>query len=1552
MNINNLEKGLTSRYVIKKVLGEYRPWQGFSVTDSLNERNYLLFTLQLPPNTTISLEDLRMRDHLFSQDSGILQPLLSLQENDGGVTFLLPFSEPVPLTKALPSMKPKKSIQLLKQLTSEVLARLASGTTFNNLKAESLVLLNGSIAILPTAYLLPHSILNMLEGTDAEFQKIVEPVFNDLRSLGNIFGTFSKNVDPDTSETCTGLSRRLTTLGSESRGNEFFEAIDTLCSFCDLSDIDPLLFTNWELPYSPHAITMRTIKQAALKAYAGEKNLVIVKGKSGEGKTRLLRVISKMLKDEWGYTCGEILSLQSLFQDTGEERVPEEHEFVLIDNHAQETFLDCYLIDELCRCIERYAFTVIAVDEELPTHLAEALHEEGRHKDISIKEISLPAYGKAEKKRILSHLVPASKRKKLLERLNSDRSLAFMSSDLKARLLEKRRTRKKRTNTILDVLTDEERSILNFLAVFKFEVPLAFLQNVYSVEETGIYRVLSRLTALGLIGTRAECSSLAGGSLSLVYSFSSRSFSEAVLDSIPTRRKKQIHRNIAHILEEQSRVPSIYIFYHLVKGGENTEAAEKGYDLFHTLLKSEKLGAINCFNESYLSNRLDRSLPKEKQLNLLLDLGNYFSMIGDMGKAETFYSRCREETGKKEHADEFRALAVEAVRRECEIREKKGDFLRAEKILVKALDTHGEHLQSNERAKLYNDLAWIHFRLGQFDKSWDNCLLVNKLLDEKQHPMEIAQACNLMGAINWNRSKYDEAVIWHNKCLSIRADCKDEIGVAASYNNLGLVYRSMGRIEEALECFKKSMEIKQRHSNLPGLAAAHMNLALAYLDKEELKEAEKNCEIAGRLAEDIGNQQLLAEAYGTMGEIQYLQGNFDNARNYYLQDLGLCEKTMSLRERAVTLRRLGDLSLSEGKINEATDFLDQATALNQKIGSRLESVLLNLLDGRVQLALGKRKQGRRKLEGASIELSLLGRKNTAAAIEAEIGELYLKEGNEPLAREYLLRATSLLGDSTNILHQVENLREKLDKQSMVSLDKIHSDSDRFKALCRITSVIRTIHDQDKLHRTITEMARKITGMERSVLILQNDGKDTFRVLDSSEGSSTRSILTEKNIIAILNITRQLGYPFDISRTNVPLGKVSREFLKKHPSIICIPLWIQDEVTGFLYLDSPKSGASTSDEDHSFLVAFSQQVALGLEKVLLSRRASQMTKRRAVSKTAVSRSKEKTTFQDIIGNSSAMRQISELIDHIKDMDTTILLTGRNGVGKDLIAKTIHYVGHRRDKPFVSLNCAGFSRELLESELFGHERGSFTGAHRQKIGHFESTNEGTIFLNEIGDMPLAVQPQLLRVLEEQKFFRVGGTKEISTNVRIIAATNKNLLQCVKQKTFREDLYYRINIFPIRIPDLKERREDIELLTNHFLTKFCHLYNIPTKTISPEAMAYLIGFEWPGNVRELENTIKRLIIISSSKEIILPEDLPEHIVKYSESFQAKSKANLEESIEYLLENVEFSKADPLLPQVKGMLTKKIIEMVGDKSKAATLLGISKPTIYAILKKYDKTH
>jgi transcriptional regulator with GAF, ATPase, and Fis domain/tetratricopeptide (TPR) repeat protein/energy-coupling factor transporter ATP-binding protein EcfA2 len=1498
---------LNARYSVRKALGEYPPWHGYSVTDSLSERAYLLFSVDTPPGLSLSIEDLRMRDHLFSRSQALAPAVVSLQQTNGSITFLLPYAEIVPLAGALPRMNPPRVEEIARAIVSYVLSRIGEGLSFCNLSLESFYMKNDEPGMLPVAYLLPGDILRRMSTGESDSMGRAEAPFGDLREIGNVLSIVAPHLDTETADRIKRLAVRLQTLARETPGAEFDSALDELSAFAGVVPAPgrPLVPRILE-PAAP-AAAMRAMKHAALKAREGERQVVIVTGPHGSGKTSFLELAARSLVTDWGFRRSEMTGDLTLYQDPVERDSAPSGTCAIIDNHADEPLLACHVVDYVCQAIERCDIVVVSGAAEAPL-LARHVSEEASRRGISVKEIELHATAQAGRKRA------------------PEKDVAF-----------------------LDALPGDERSVLAFLAVFGFEVPLPFLLGIFAPEEIGIFSALQNLIARGLVKSRAETSSLAGGALAMVYATSSGSVAREVLRNLPRERRESIHRSIARLLVETRNAPALYTFFHLVRSGAREEAALKGLEILRLFMKRKKSPALNCFSESYMEEKLDRALPVDARFGLYLDLGNQLSLTGNMEQAECFYHRCREEISREADPSRFRNLAVEATRRESEILEKRGEFLKAEKLLEKALDTHGEKLLSSERAKLYNDIAWIHYRIGAFDRSWEHCLVVHKLLDEKQNPAEIAQAYNLMGTINWNRSRYDDAILCYKRCLALREECGDEIGIAANYNNLGLVYRSLGMVTEALECFTKSMEIKKRHENLPGLAAAHLNMALVYLDLEQIKDAERSCVTALRLAEEIGNQQLLAESYGTMGEIWFLQGSYDKAQSCYAKDLELCDKTRSLRERAVVYRKLGDLNFSLGKLAETKELLAQARSLNQKIGSRLETALLNLLEGKILLAEGKRDDGRYKLEGAGLELSLLGKKNAASAIAAEIGTLHLEEGNEPLAREYLLRAMSLVSGDEQAPLQARRLQDALDARSPLSRDQIVSDADRFRAICRLSSLLRTVRDKETLRSTIVETARRITAMDRAALLTKAEGLDSFRVAAASGGFSTGSTLAEANIVAVLSMAVQLGYPLDVSRTKIPEGKISRDFLEEHPRLICVPLRISGDAAEFLYLDSTRSAAPTSDEDHGLLLSFCQEAASALEKMLLLERIDALEKSRSVVKSGIVRPKERVSFQDLIGSSSPMRHVRELIEGIADMDTTVLLTGSNGTGKDLIAKTIHYGGHRAERPFVSLNCSAIPGELLESELFGHEKGAFTGAFKQRIGHFESAKGGTVFLNEIGDMPLQLQPKLLHFLENQAFYRLGGTTKILTNVRIITATNKDLLGLVREGRFREDLFYRINIFPIRVPDLKERAEDIEPLCAHFLSTFCRLYGIPLKKISAEAMALLVSYDWPGNVRELENLINRIIIISK-KETILPEDLPDNVLKRPESARAQSRATIEETIDTLIENVELSTGDPILPRIEGMIVNKVVEKIGDKTKAAAVLGISKPTVYAKLKRYGK--
>ncbi len=308
--------------------------------------------------------------------------------------------------------------------------------------------------------------------------------------------------------------------------------------------------------------------------------------------------------------------------------------------------------------------------------------------------------------------------------------------------------------------------------------------------------------------------------------------------------------------------------------------------------------------------------------------------------------------------------------------------------------------------------------------------------------------------------------------------------------------------------------------------------------------------------------------------------------------------------------------------------------------------------------------------------------------------------------------------------------------------------------------------------------------------------------------------------------------------------------------------------------------------------------------------------------------QRYSYQNILGASKKMQQIFRLIERIKDIDATVLISGESGTGKELVARAIHYGGIRKDGPFVAINCGAIPENLIESELFGHEKGAFTGASKSHPGKFEQAHTGTIFLDEIGAMPPSLQVRLLRVLQEKKVERVGGTDSVDLDVRVIAATNEDLNDRIENNQFRLDLYHRLNVFSLRIPPLRDRREDIPLLARHFLQKFCTRYGKPSVRLSPEALHCLENYDYPGNVRELENIIEKTVIMTD-EEVISPDllMLPERNPRTPQSAGGKTT----------------------LPDLElKMLTDALKSSRGSIKKAAEILGITYKTLQYRMNKH----
>jgi DNA-binding NtrC family response regulator len=317
---------------------------------------------------------------------------------------------------------------------------------------------------------------------------------------------------------------------------------------------------------------------------------------------------------------------------------------------------------------------------------------------------------------------------------------------------------------------------------------------------------------------------------------------------------------------------------------------------------------------------------------------------------------------------------------------------------------------------------------------------------------------------------------------------------------------------------------------------------------------------------------------------------------------------------------------------------------------------------------------------------------------------------------------------------------------------------------------------------------------------------------------------------------------------------------------------------------------------------------------------------------------KYSFDNIIGNSPPMIRVFESIRRVADTTATVIIRGESGTGKELIARSIHYNSKRKDRPFVSVNCAALPETLVETELFGHERGAFTGAVAAHTGRFELAHEGTLFLDEVGSISLMVQAKLLRILQEKQFERVGGTKKISTDIRFITATNENLEEKVSRGEFREDLYYRIHVFPINVPPLRERKEDIPLLLYHFLRSFCRENGIPQKKFHPAALEALMSYSWKGNVREVENLVQTLILMSD-EEMIGLHHLPTAVRGYHSASLPLLAAIPENGI----------RMDEAVEQFERELLRTALDKVkGVKIRAAEMLGIDKNRMKYLCRKY----
>jgi two-component system response regulator AtoC len=431
--------------------------------------------------------------------------------------------------------------------------------------------------------------------------------------------------------------------------------------------------------------------------------------------------------------------------------------------------------------------------------------------------------------------------------------------------------------------------------------------------------------------------------------------------------------------------------------------------------------------------------------------------------------------------------------------------------------------------------------------------------------------------------------------------------------------------------------------------------------------------------------------------------------------------------------------------------------------------------------------------------------------------------------------------------------------------------------------------------------------------LESEG---YRVVSASNGAEGIRYLKESRIDLVLT---DLKLP---QNNGIDILKASKEENQLRPVIIMTAFGSVETAVAAMKEGAFDFITKPFDTDHLLLLV---KRALETQRLLTE---NILLKEEFASKFGLPR---------IIGKSEKIVNVAQIVQKVAPTKTTVLLIGQSGTGKELFARALHNLSNRKNYPFIPINCAAIPRELLESELFGHEKGSFTGAEAKKLGKFELGDKGTIFLDEIGDMDLAIQSKLLRAIEDGEIERVGAVKGIKVDVRIVAASNKDLEKAVEEKKFREDLYYRLNVFPVRIPPLNERKEDIPLLVEYFINKYCLEINTPLKSISKDALDLLMNYRWKGNVRELENAIERAVILCDGETITPEYFLFGQAGRVSPEGLLPVDGSLETVAKEALRRAETQRIAGVLRETKG-----------NKSRAAEILQVSYKTLLTKIKEY----
>ena len=884
------------------------------------------------------------------------------------------------------------------------------------------------------------------------------------------------------------------------------------------------------------------------------------------------------------------------------------------------------------------------------------------------------------------------------------------------------------------------------------------------------------------------------------------------------------------------------------------------------------------------------------------------------------------------------------------------DLERARQIL----DGIPQNIPERVKGLYHHYLGLLHFFHGNLSDSLEKTRIACRL----KHRFRFSSMMN-MAVVLGKMGRYEKAEKYLHRCIQLFSKIHDQDRLSRAFNNLGLVYLGSGRSALSKKSFIQSYHLARACKNPGDYIVALTNVARVYEREGRMDRSVAVHSKAFRLSRKFKLRKLQSASLVNGG--------------LHLAYMGRFRRSVKLLKRAIQIRSKLELQILKGhaceslaityllarRFQTAEKIFLKSKQIFQKAACEIDPMRVDAWLAIVALEMKDVDRGAELLgrvssfqpnsfeEGlasytrafyllhASPDKNCLAAIHDAERIFRKVPALFwlakthkLKSDfyrkNENFEKSILsLQSAYHLFSRLGARRELQNLpKEGMDMRIYEDFLEQLSRRLPYKALQMVKEIL-SVQEVDSMVTKILDTALELTSMDRAMLILNEEPLRVFKTAS----------LDDSNIEDVLDVSRSVLKSATDSGKSVLCFDASVDPMLQHrPSIInnrilsvvCLPLKdTSGKTVGCLYLDSCEGVETLAETERILLEIFSAIVGLALSQSLI------LEKSVAENKELRSWLELRKECPEMIGNSPAIHQVLRMAQSVVDHSLPILITGETGTGKELVARVLHYSSKRKNGPFVAVNCAAFSRELLESELFGHEKGSFTGAMQQKKGVFEQAQNGTLLLDEIGEMPLEMQAKLLRVLQGGEFRRIGGTQTLSTNARVILATNRNLEEMVGLGTFREDLFYRIKVVEIAIPPLRHRIEDIPLLATAFLRQTVEGTGKKFVGFTHEALEFLKHYSWPGNIRQLRSEIERIVALNN-RELVTVEDLDPRILQ-----SAKSKTAAKAEMVGSLSEIE-----------KRVIVERLNAHQWNVVLAARSLGITRHGLYSKMKRYQITN